>query len=79
MRPMIRALMLAAVVFYGLGVLASGLLQATPRQLPLWVRLAPMAPLLMVAVATHFARRAWLLSVLMLTCVLLLQIGFNLN
>lgn len=79
MRPMIRALTLAAVLVYGLGVSASSLLQATPQELPLWLRLAPMGPLLMVAVATHFARRPWVLSVLTLTCVLLLQIGFNLN
>ncbi|MEP7186571.1 MAG: GGDEF domain-containing protein [Rhodanobacter sp.] len=79
MRPMIRALMLAAVLVYGIGVSASSLLQVTPQQLPLWLRLAPMVPLLMVAVATHFSRRPWVLSALTLSCVLLLQIGFNLN
>lgn len=78
MRPLIRALMMGALLFYGIGLAASGLLHAT-QQLPLWLRLAPMAPLLVIALATPHARRPWVLSSLALGYVLLLEVGINLN
>ena len=79
MQPMIRALMLAAMLVYGIGVTISDVLHAGSHPLPLWVRLTPVLPLLVVTVATRYVRRPWLLSTLTLTCILLLQVGINLN
>lgn len=79
MRPMIRALMVSGMLVYGLGVLVSELLHAGSHPLALWVRLAPVVPLLLVATATRYVRRPWLLSLLTLTCILLLEVGINLN
>ena len=79
MRPMIRALLLMAALVYGIGVAATGYLRATPEQLPLWLRLAPIPPLVLVALATRYARKPLWLSLLTLSCILLLEIGINLN
>lgn len=78
MRPLICALMLGALLVYGISVGAGIMLHAT-KQLPLWLRLAPMAPLLLLALVAPHARRPRVLSALMLTCVLLLEAGINLN
>lgn len=77
MRPVIQALMLVAVLGYVAVITASAL--AAASVVPLWLRLAPMLPLLLVAACTGHTRRPWVLSVLTLICVLLLEIGSNLN
>lgn len=75
--PMIHALMLAATLAYGVAAIASTFLRNSALPLPL--RLAPMLPLLLVAMVTRRVREPWQLSVLALLCVLLLEIGINLN
>ncbi len=75
--PMIHALMLAATLAYGAAVAVSTLLR--PGLLPLWLRMAPLLPLLLVAMATGRVRRPQPLRALALLCVLLLEIGINLN
>lgn len=77
MGPMIHALMLVAALAYLVAVAASTLVRHSP--LPLWLRLAPLVPLLLVAAATRHVRQPRLLSVLALLCILLLEIGINLN
>jgi diguanylate cyclase (GGDEF)-like protein len=77
MGPMIQALMLMATLAYGVAVIASTLVRSSP--LPLLLRLAPVLPLLLVTVAARRVRRPRLLSLLALLCVLLLEIGINLN
>lgn len=78
MRPVIHALMLVAVFGYVAATAASALAAATST-VPLWLRLAPLLPLLLVTACSRRARRPWVLSVLTLSCVLLLEIGSNLN
>jgi diguanylate cyclase (GGDEF)-like protein len=77
MGPMIHALMLVAVLSYLVAIGASVLVRSSP--LPLWLRLAPALPLLLVAMATGRVRQPRLLSLLTLLCVLLLEIGINLG
>jgi diguanylate cyclase (GGDEF)-like protein len=77
MGPMIHALMLVAVGAYVVGTLARALLSESP--IPLWVRLAPAAALLLVASITRRVQRPRSLSLLALLCLLLLEIGINLN
>ena len=77
MRPVIHALMLVSVFGYVAATAASAL--AAASTVPLWLRLAPVLPLLLLAMATERARRPWVLSVLTLSCGLLLEIGSNLN
>ena len=77
MRPVIHALMLVSVFGYVAATGASAL--AAASTVPLWLRLAPVLPLLLLATATVRAGRPWQLSVLTLSCVLLLEIGSNLN
>lgn len=77
MGPMIHALMLMATLAYTAGIIASSFLR--PSVVPLLLRLAPLPPLLMVATATRYVRRPRLLSLLALSCVLLLEIGISLN
>ena len=77
MGPMIHALMLVGALAYLVAVVAGTLVRHSP--LPLWLRLAPLVPLLLVALSTRHMRRPRLLSVLTLLCVLLLEIGINLN
>ncbi len=75
--PMLHALMLVASLTYVLGVVASTLIgQPT---VPLWVRLAPLAPLLLVVWATRRPREPGLLSLLTLLYIFLLEVGINLN
>ena len=78
MQPLIRALMVVALLAYGIGVALSALLHAT-QELPVWLRLAPMAPLLMIIIATAHARQPWVLSSLTLGCLLMLEVGINLS
>ncbi len=77
MGPMIHALMLMATLAYGVAVIASTLIRSSLLPLPL--RLSLVLPLLLVARATRHVRRPRLLSGLALLCVLLLEIGINLN
>ncbi len=77
MGPMIHALMLVAVFSYLAAIGASVWVHSSP--LPLWLRLAPALPLLLVAMAAGRARQPRLLSLLTLLCVLLLEIGINLG
>ncbi len=77
MGPMIHALMLMAALAYGVAVIASTLIRGSP--LPLSWRLALLLPLLLVAASARRVRRPRLLSALALLCVLLLEIGINLN
>ncbi|WP_377304212.1 GGDEF domain-containing protein [Rhodanobacter umsongensis] len=77
MGPMIHALMLMATLCYGAAAVASTLIHSSP--IPLLLRLSLLLPLLLVAAAARKARRPRLLSGLALLCVLLLEIGINLN
>ncbi|MGH8158916.1 MAG: GGDEF domain-containing protein [Rhodanobacter sp.] len=77
MAPMIHALMLVAVLAYLVAAGASAVLHASP--LPLWLRLAPVLPLMLVAAAARRVQQPRLLSLLALFCVLLLEIGVNLD
>ena len=77
MGPMIHALMLMATLAYAVAILASTLVHVSPLPLPL--RLAPLPLLLLVAMLTRHVQRPQLLSVLALLCVLLLELGINLN
>ncbi|MES1154060.1 MAG: GGDEF domain-containing protein, partial [Rhodanobacter sp.] len=77
MGPMIHALMLVGTFAYLVAVAAGTLLRHSP--LPLWLRLAPLVPLLLVASWTRHVRQPRLLSALTLLCILLLETGINLN
>jgi diguanylate cyclase (GGDEF)-like protein len=77
MGPMIHALMLMATLGYTVAVFASTLIHSSTLPLPL--RLSLLLPLLLVATASRHVRRPGLLSGLALLCVLLLEIGINLN
>ncbi|MEO8778605.1 MAG: GGDEF domain-containing protein [Rhodanobacter sp.] len=74
---MIHALMAVALCAWLLGVVARGLTGATPAQL-IWL-LLPAPPLLLVIVAARRCRDPLTLRVLALLCVVLLEIGINLN
>lgn len=77
MGPMIHALMLMATLAYTVSIIASSFLR--PSSVPLLLRLAPLPLLVLVAAAAKVVRRPRLLSALALSCVLLLEIGINLN
>jgi diguanylate cyclase (GGDEF)-like protein len=77
MGPMIHALMLVAVLAYVMATIAGSLVNTSPLPLPL--RLTPILPLLLVAAAARRVQQPRLLSLLALLCVLLLEIGINLN
>lgn len=77
MRPAIHALMLVAAFGYLAAATVSAL--AAASSVPLWLRLAPALPLLLIAGATKRVRRPLALSLLTLACVLVLEIGSNLN
>ena len=77
MRPVLHALMLVAVLGYVAGTITSALAADTP--LPLWLRLAPVLPLLLVAAATARQTSPLVLSLLALACATLLEIGISLN
>lgn len=77
MGPMIHALMLVGTLAYLVAVIATTLVRHSPW--PLWLRLAPLLPLLLIAVSTRRVRQPRLLSTLTLLFVALLEIGINLN
>ena len=77
MGPRIHALMLMATLAYGVAVIASMLIRSSP--VPLLLRLTLLLPLLLVAMAARHVWRPRVLSGLALLCVLLLEIGINLN
>jgi diguanylate cyclase len=77
MGPMVHALMLVAVAAYLVAASVSALVSAS--SLPLWLRMAPALPLVLVAILTRRVRSPLTLSLLTLSCVLLLEIGINLN
>lgn len=75
--PMIHALMLVATLAYAVAAIASTFIRSSALPLPL--RLAPLLPLLLVAVTARRASEPRHLSLLALLCVLLLEGGINLN
>lgn len=77
MGPMIHALMLVGSLAFVVSLVAGSLLRAPI--LPLWLRLLPVAPLLLGAAMARGVRQPQLLSVLALSCVLWLEIGINLG
>jgi diguanylate cyclase (GGDEF)-like protein len=77
MAPAIRALTMLAVVAYL--VAAGGRAMVSPSPVPLLLRLAPSLPLALLALIARREKRPMPLSLLALGCVLLLEIGVNLN
>lgn len=77
MAPAIHALTLLAVVAYLLAAGGRAFVSASPVPLPL--RLAPALPLALLAWVARREKRPVQLSLLALGCVLLLEIGVNLN
>jgi diguanylate cyclase (GGDEF)-like protein len=77
MAPMIRALMLVAAVAFGIAVIATNFIR--PSTVPLLLRLLPVPLLLLAATVARRVQRPRSLSLLALTCVLLLEIGINLS
>lgn len=77
MAPMIRALLLMAVALYLFATITRTLLGVTPTALG-W-RLALAIPLILVALAARRTQRPVPLSLLALTCLLLLEVGISLN
>ena len=77
MGPMTHALMLVTVFAYLAATGVSAI--AAVSSIPLLLRLAPTLPMLLVALVTRHVRRPLPLSMLALLCVLLLEIGINLN
>jgi diguanylate cyclase (GGDEF)-like protein len=77
MGPMIHALMTVALCAYLLGVAMRGLVGASPAQL-MW-QLIPTPPLLLVIIAARQCREPLPLRMLALLCVMLLEIGINLQ
>lgn len=77
MAPAIQALTLLAVFAYLLAAGGRALVSSSPVPLPL--RLAPALPLALLALAARREKRPLPLSLLALSCVLLLEVGVNLN
>jgi predicted signal transduction protein with EAL and GGDEF domain len=77
MQPVIHALMLVAVPGYIAATIASSFVSAS--EVSMLLRLAPALPMLLIALASHRTSKANSLSLLMLSCVLMLEIGINLN
>lgn len=77
MAPAIQALTLLAVAAYLLAASGRALVSASP--VPLLLRLAPALPLALLALAARREKRPVPLSLLALSCVLVLEIGVNLN
>ncbi|MHB1057140.1 MAG: GGDEF domain-containing protein [Rhodanobacter sp.] len=77
MGPMIHALMLVAVVSYLVAIGVSVLIRDSP--VPLWLRVAPALPLMLIALGTGRVRQPRLLSALTLLWVVLLEVGINLS
>ncbi|WP_267225517.1 GGDEF domain-containing protein [Dyella silvae] len=77
MAPAIHALTLLAVLAYLLAAGGRALVTASP--VPLLVRFAPSVPLALLALVARREKRPVQLSLLALSCVLLLEVGVNLN
>jgi diguanylate cyclase (GGDEF)-like protein len=77
MAPAIRALTLLAVFAYLLA--AGGRALVSPSPVPLPLRLALTIPLALLALVSRREKRPIPLSLLALSCVLLLEVGINLN
>ena len=77
MAPMIRALLLMAVVLYLFATITRTILGIAPTALG-W-RLALAAPLALIALAARRTQRPVPLSLLGLACLLLLEVGISLN
>jgi diguanylate cyclase (GGDEF)-like protein len=75
--PATHALMLVAVFAYVAAVGASAM--ASASSISLCLRLAPIPPLLLVAVIGWRVQRPLPLSLLILVCVALLEVGINVN
>jgi diguanylate cyclase (GGDEF)-like protein len=77
MAPAIHALTLLAAFAYLLAAGGRALVSYSP--VPLALRLAPVVPLFLLALVTRREKRPIQLSLLALSCVLILEIGVNLN
>ncbi len=77
MAPAIHALTLLAVLAYLLA--AGGRALVSPSPVPLLLRLAPSVPLALLALMARRETRPIQLSLLALACVVLLEVGVNLN
>jgi len=77
MAPAIRALTLLAVVAYLLAAGGRAFISASP--VPFGLRLTPAVPLALLAWVARREKRPTQLSLLALGCVLLLEVGINLN
>jgi len=77
MAPAIHALTLLAVAAYVLAAGGRALVSTSP--VPLALRLAPTLPLALLALVTRREKRPTQLSLAALACVLVLEIGVNLN
>ncbi|MDE2154362.1 MAG: GGDEF domain-containing protein [Xanthomonadaceae bacterium] len=77
MAPAIHALMLLSVFAYLLATAGHAFVSVSP--IPLLLRLAPALPLFLLAAASRRVKRPLPLSLLALSCMLLLEIGINLN
>jgi len=76
-RPMVHALLMTASLAYTGAVVIGTFIR--PLALPLWLRLIPVPLMLLVTMASRRVRKPWQLSALALACVLLLEVGINLN
>ncbi len=77
MQPVIHALMLVAVPGFIAATITSSFVAAS--DISMLLRLAPAIPMLLIALASRRTREAKSLNLLMLACVLMLEIGINLN
>ncbi|RAO74438.1 GGDEF domain-containing protein [Dyella jiangningensis] len=77
MAPAIQALTLLAVAAYLLAAGGRALVSGSP--VPVLLRLAPAVPLAVLALLTRREKRPVPLSLLALSCVLVLEMGVNLN
>ncbi|AIF48818.1 GGDEF domain-containing protein [Dyella japonica] len=77
MAPAIHALTVLAVAAYLLAAGGRAFVSVSP--VPLWLRLAPSVPLALLALVARREKRPVPLSLLALSCVLLLEVGVNLN
>ena len=77
MGPVIHAMMLVAVLAYVVAVTVSNF--AVGSTISLTLRLAPVPPMLLIVVISWRVQRPVSLSLLMMLCVVLLEVGINLN
>jgi diguanylate cyclase len=77
MGPLMHALMLVAACSYFLATCGRAIVGDS--SVPLLLRLAPLLPMLLAAIAVRRVKQPFLLSLLALSCVLMVEIGVNLN